>query len=168
MVSLSPLCFSTFSVIWQRFSCLYSFSSSFNFIQWSFSTAKSSRLKVLFFILISIRYGPLAWIGWYVSVSESQRIFCVSLPRTDYSLCIYHLFVWRHLSFLHKNHLLRSPSTLSCTWSFIPFLLVYCIRLLCVTDSSHSLHSPSLPFSCELIMFALTKRSYGIILYYYG
>ena len=47
----------------------------------------------LFFIvlLINIWFDLLAGIRWFVFISKSQRISCVSFPRTDYGLCIYHL-----------------------------------------------------------------------------
>ncbi len=41
------------------------FSLSFRFILWSAGTAKSTILKILFFLLIIIRSGLLAWIKSY-------------------------------------------------------------------------------------------------------
>ena len=34
---------------------------------------------------------------------KSQRILCLSFSRTDSKLCIYHLFAWSNLSFLHSS-----------------------------------------------------------------
>ena len=77
------------------------FSLSFSFILWSARTAKSMILQVLLFLFIIIRSGLLAEIRWFVCVSKSHRSLCVSFSRTDAWLCIYHLFVWSNLNFLH-------------------------------------------------------------------
>ena len=79
------------------------FSFSFNFTLWSAGTTKSTIWQVLFFLLTITRYGRLAEIRWAVCISKSQRIFCVTFSRTDSGLCIYHLFVWSKLNFLHNS-----------------------------------------------------------------
>ena len=63
------------------------------------SPAKSTFLKVLFFLLITIRSGLLAKIRWSVCMLKSQKSLCVSFSMTDAGLCIYHLFVWSNLNF---------------------------------------------------------------------
>ena len=73
---------------------LYLFYFSFNFTLWSPVKAKSTILQVLSFLLIIIRSGRLAEIRWSVCMSKSHWSLCVSFPRTDAGLCIYHLFVW--------------------------------------------------------------------------
>ena len=56
----------------------------------------------LFFLLSITRSGCLAEIRWSVCVSKSQRILYISFSRMDSGLCIYHLFVWSNLNFLHN------------------------------------------------------------------
>ena len=63
------------------------FSYSFSFILWSAGTAKSTILQNIFFLLIIIRSGHLAGIRWSVWTGAGS--------------CIYHLFVWSNLHFLH-------------------------------------------------------------------
>ena len=54
------------------------------------------------FLLIIIKSGLLAEIRWSVCMSKSHRSLCVSFSRTGAAgLCIYHLFVWSNLNFLH-------------------------------------------------------------------
>ena len=53
------------------------------------------------FILLIIRCRLLAEIRWSVCMSKSHRSLCVPFSRTDAGLCIYHLFVWPNLNFLH-------------------------------------------------------------------
>ena len=55
----------------------------------------------LFLLLIVIRYGLLPMIRWSVCKSKSHRSLCVPFSRTCAGLCIYHLFVWSNLNFLH-------------------------------------------------------------------
>ena len=75
------------------------FSLSFNFILLSAWTAKSTILQVFFFLMIIIRLGCHAKIRWSVRISKSQRSLWVSFSRTDFELCIYHLFVWSYFKF---------------------------------------------------------------------
>ena len=42
-------------------------------------------------------------IRWPVCISNSQRIFYFSFSMPDSGLCIYHLFVWSNLNFLHNS-----------------------------------------------------------------
>ena len=89
------------------------FSISFSFILWSAWTAKSTILKILFFLLIIIRSGLLAEIRSSVCTSKFQRSLCVSFSRTAAGLCLYHLFVWSNLNFLHISQWITWP-TQSC------------------------------------------------------
>ena len=102
------------------------FSHSFNFILWSAGTAKSTILKIFFFffLLIIIRSGLLAYIRGYVCMSKSHRSLCVSFSRTVAGLCIYHLFVWSNLNFLHISQWITLP-TQSCL-----VLYSFCANLL--------------------------------------
>ena len=52
------------SLAWSRY--LSPFSHSFDFTLWSASTAKSTIMQVLFFLLIIIRSGHLAEIWWFL------------------------------------------------------------------------------------------------------
>ena len=55
-----------------------------------------------FFLLIIKGSGRLVEIRWSHCMSKVQRSLCVSFSRTDSGLCIYHLFVWSNLNFLHN------------------------------------------------------------------
>ena len=91
-----------------------------------------------FFLLIIIRSGLLAKIRWSVCMSKSHRSLCVSFSRTDAGLCIYHLFVWSNLNFLHisQSCLLYSLPTQSCLvlYSFCANLLHSLIMWLIVSS----------------------------------
>ena len=130
------------------------FSYSFSFILWSAGTAKSTILQILFFLLIIIRSGLLAEIGWSVCMSKSHRSLCVSFSRTSAGLFKYHLFVWSNLNFLHISQWITLP-TQSCLvlYSFCPIMLHLLIMWLIISSlSSHSLH---LLFCCVLSILAL-------------
>ena len=77
------------------------FSHSFRFNLWSAGTAKLTILQILFFLLIIITSGRLAGIRWSVCMFKSHRSLCVLFSWTGAGLCIYHLFVWSNLDFLH-------------------------------------------------------------------
>ena len=79
------------------------FSHSFSFILWSAGMAKSTILQILFFfcccwLLLGLVFWPR--LG-DLSACQSHNSLCVSFSRTDAGLCIYHLFVWSNLNFLH-------------------------------------------------------------------
>ena len=116
--------FHSFSNSLARFRYLSFFSLSFSFIQWSAETAKSKILQVFFFLLITIRSGLLAEIRWSIWMSKSQRSLCMSFSRTDIKLCIYHLFVWSNLNFLHISQWIPLPTQLCLVlYSFCAYLL---------------------------------------------
>ena len=77
-----------------------------------------------FFLLIIIRSGLLTEIRWSVCISMSHRSLCVLFSRTGAGLCIYHLFVWSNLNFLHISQWITLP-TQSCLalYSFCANLL---------------------------------------------
>ena len=111
-------------------------------------------LQVLFFLLIIIRSGLLAEIRWSVCISRSHRSLCVLFSRAGAGLCIYHLFVWSNLNFLHICQWITLP-TQSCLflYSFCANLLHSLIIWLMVSSlSPHSLH---LLFCCVLSILAL-------------
>ena len=126
------------------------FSHSFSLIQWSAGTLKSTILQILFFLLIIIRSGLLA----EIRKSKSPRSLCVSFSRTGAVLCIYHLFVWSNLNFLHISLWITLP-TQSCLvlYSFCANLLHLLIMWLMV--SSLSWHSLLLLLCCVLSILVL-------------
>ena len=71
---------------------------------------KSTFRQVLFLLLTITRTGCLAKIRWSVCISKSQRGLCVSFSRTSSGLCIYHLFVWLNLNFLHNSQWITFPT----------------------------------------------------------
>ena len=124
---------------------LFFFSFSFNFTLWSTGT----------FLLIIIRSGLLAEIRWSVWISESHMNLCVSFSRTGVGLCIYYLFVWSNLNFLHNSQWITFP-TQSCQvlYSFRANLLHSLIMWLMVSYllPTYNLH---LLFCCVLFILAL-------------
>ena len=85
---------------------------------------------------------------------KSHRSLCVSLSRTDAGLCIYHLFVWSNLNFMHISQWITLP-TQSCLvlYYFCANLLHSLIMWLMV--SSLSPHRQHLLFCCVLSILAL-------------
>ena len=127
------------------------FSHSFSFILWSAWTVKSTILQFfIFFWLIIFRSGFLA--RWSVCMLKSHRSLCALFSRTCAGLCIYHLFVWSNLNFLHISRWITLP-TQSCLvlYSFCAKLLHSLIMWFMVSYlSPHSLH---LLFCCVLSIF---------------
>ena len=120
---------------------LFFFSHSFSFILWSAGTAKSIILQILFFLLIIIRSGLLAEIRWFVFMSKSHRSLCVLFSWTGAGLCIYHLFVWSNLNFLHISQITLPTQSCLVLYSFCANLLHSLIMWLIVLSTSpHRLH----------------------------
>ena len=103
LVLLSLLSPTVFFSSLARSTYLYLFLLSFSFTLWSAKTTKTSVWRVLFFLLTITRSDRLAAITSSVCSSKSQRSLCASFSRTDSGLCIYHLFVWFDLNFLHNS-----------------------------------------------------------------
>ena len=111
----------------------------------------------LFLLLITIRSGLLAENRWSVYMSKSHRSLYMSFSRTAAGLCIYHLFVWSNLNFLHIFQWIILP-TQSCLvlYSFCACLLHSLIMWLIVSSlSPHNLH---LLFCCILSILAFVMR----------
>ena len=146
-----------------RSSYLSFFTPYFSFILWSAETVKSTILKVLFLLLIIIRSGLLANIRWSVCMSKSHRSLCVLFFRTGAGLCIYNLFVWSNLNFLHMSQWITLP-TQSCLvlYSFCANLLHSLIMRLMV--SFLLLHSLHLLFCCILSILAFLRRCFVLLL----
>ena len=107
------------------------------------------------FLLIIIRSGLLAEIRWSVRMLKSHRSLYVLSLRTGARLCIYHLFVWSNLNFLHISQWITLPTQSSIVlYSFYANLLHSLIMWLMVSSlSPHSLH---LVFCYVLSILALT------------
>ena len=141
--------FHSFLLFPSKVQVLILFLLSFSFILWSPGTAKSTILQVLFFLLITIRSGLLAEIRGSFCMSKSHSSLCVSFSRKTTLFCIYHLFVWSNLNFLHisqwitlptKSCLVLYSSCASSLYSLIVWLMVSSLL-------PHSLH---LLFCCIL------------------
>ena len=89
-----------------------------------------------------------------VCMLKSHGSLCVLFSRTGAGLCIYHLFVWSTLNFLHISQLITLPVQ-SCLvlYSFCANLLHSLIMWLMVTSLSQ--HSPHLLFCCVVSILVL-------------
>ena len=135
---------------------------SFHFISVLFTgqPEQQSRQFCKFSFLLS---GLLAEIRWSVCTSKSYRSFCVSFSMTGAGLCIYHLFVWSNLNFLHISQWITLPSQ-SCLvlYSFCANLLHSLIIWLMVSSlSPHSLHLLS---CCVLSILVLIRLVLVVLL----
>ena len=144
-----------------RYLSLFSFSFVFTLGQpeWQSSLFGWFSFLLLFFITWS---GRLAEIRWSVWISKSQRSSCISFSWTVSCLCIYHLFVWTYLNFLHNSQWITFP-TQSCLvlYSLCSNLLHPLIIWLIVSfQSPQNLHQL---FYCVLSIFALTWRCFVLI-----
>ena len=86
------------------------FSFSFSFTLRSAGTAKPTIRQVLFFLLTIARSGRLAEIRWPVCMTKSSRILYIPFSGTDSGLCLYHMFVWSNLNFLHNSQWITLPA----------------------------------------------------------
>ena len=110
--------------------------------------------SLFFFLLIIIKSGLLAGIGWSVCMLKSHRSLFELFSRTGARLCIYHLFVSSNWNFLHISQWITLP-TQPClpVYSLCANLLHSLIMWLIVSSlSPHSLH---LLFCCVLSILAL-------------
>ena len=137
-----------------RYLSLFSF--SFSFTLRSVRTAKSTIRQVLFFWLTLTRFGHLVEIRWSVCISKSQRSLCISFSRTNSKLCIYHLFIWSNLNFLHNSQWITFLTQLCLVlYSFCNNLL-YSLSMWLII-SSLPLHNLHLLFYSVLSSLTLTK-----------
>ena len=96
----------------------------------------------LFLLLIIIRSDLLVEIWWSLCMPKSHKSLWMSFSRTGAGLCIYHLFVWSNLNFLHISKWITLP-TQSCLalYSFCANLMHSLIMWLIVSSlSPHGLH----------------------------
>ena len=102
-------------LVWTSFLCSTVFSiplqgqsiyPSFHFLsillcgQWN---SKVHNFASSLLLLIILRSRRLAYNKWSVCMSKSQCSLCLLFSRTDVVLCIYHLFIWSTLNFLHRS-----------------------------------------------------------------
>ena len=130
----------------------------FTLLQFYFVISRDSEVhnfcKFSFLLLIILRSGHLAEIRWSVCMSKSHRSLCVSFSRKGAGLCIYHLFVWSYLDFLHISQWIPLPSqSYLVLYPFCANLLHSLIMWLMVSSlSPHNLH---LLFCCVLSILNL-------------
>ena len=150
--------FHIFFYILSRSRYLSFFSLSFSFIlyqpvQQSLQFFKFSCFLLLLIIMAS---GLLADLRWSVCISNSHRSLCVSFCRTAAGFCVYHLFVWSKLNFLHISKRTTLPTQLSLVlYSFWSNLMQSLIMWLIV--SSLSLQNLHLQFCCVLSILVLIR-----------
>ena len=90
-----------------RFSSLFTFFFSFTLL--SAGTAMSTIRPVPLFLLTITRSSRLVEINWFICISKSQRMLYISFSRTYSWLCIYDLFIWSNLNFLHNSQSITLP-----------------------------------------------------------
>ena len=135
------------------------FSLSFSFVLCSAGTVKSTILQVLFLLLITIRSGLLAEIRWSICMSKFHRSLCMSFSRTDAELCIYHLFVWSDLNFMHISLPTQSCLVLySFCAKFRHLLIMWLMVSFRLPQNLHLL------FCCLLYSRFDMISSYGVVL----
>ena len=93
-------------------------------------------LFFFFFLLIITRSCRLAEIQWSVCISKSSRTSS-ALSRTDSGLCIYHLFLWSNVNFLHNSLWITFP-TQSCLFLYSFYAICYS-SLVCSKNGSEDL-----------------------------
>ena len=129
----------------------------FNFFQFYSVVSRYYRVDNFassLFLLITIRSDLLAEIWRCVCMSKFHRSLCVSFSRTDAGLCMYYLFVWSNLNFLHISQWIPLPTqSYLVLYSFCTNLPHSLIMWLMV--SSLSPHNQHLLFCCVLSVLAL-------------
>ena len=99
----------------------------FSFLQ--FYSMVSGDCKVQNFVsslslLIIIRSGRLAKIGWSVCMSKFHWSLCVSFSGTHAGLCINHLFVWSYLNCFHNSKWI----IICCVWYSTDFDFAFYLK----------------------------------------
>ena len=145
---------------------LFFFLLEFSFTLLSAGSIKFPIRQVLFFLLIILRFSCLDEIKWSIRISKFPRSLCVAFSRTDSQLCIYHLFVWSNLSFLHNSKGIPLLTQLSLVlYSFWPTLLHLLIMWLIISFLSSRIYITVLLYliySCFDMI-----GPYGAVLYCY-
>ena len=164
LVSPSPSCSIVFSVLLLGLSnyLTFHFLSVLPTDQLKPQSSSFDRFSFLLSLIITW-CGRLAEIKWSVCISKSQERLCVSYSRTESVLCIYHLFVWSNLNFLHDFTSI-TLTTQSCLVLDL-FVQICCNRLLCdwsfrlCYDITYFCYFQRLVYFCFDIV-----GSYGIVL----
>ena len=110
---------------------------------------------VFCFLLTITKSGRLAEIRWFVCISKSQIILCISFSWTDSGLCIYHLFLWSNFNFLHNSQLI----TLLTKSGLVLYSICANLRhslIMWLILSSLSPHNLHLLFCCVLSILIFT------------
>ena len=109
------------------------FSLIFTVVRWDGKDLTLSSLSLFFFffffLLIITWSGFLVSIRWSVFISKSERI--LSYPPGRILVCGCTIWQYGQNSIFYIIHN-KSPSPPNRVWSYTPFVLVCCIRLLCV------------------------------------
>ena len=101
-ITLSLSCFTVFQFPC-KFHVLIFLLAFFQFYSVVSLDSKVHNFASFHFFVIITRSVCLAEIWWSVCISNSQRSLCISFSWTDAGLCIYDLFVWSNLNFLHNS-----------------------------------------------------------------
>ena len=99
--------------------------------------------------------------------SKSYWSLCVSFPRTDSGLCIYHLIAWLNFSLLHNSQCIHFPTQLYLILYSFCFNLLHSLIMWLIV-SSLSPHNLLLPFcyvfsSLALILLVLMMMFWAAI-----
>ena len=111
----------------------------FFFILWSSGLILRNG-KFFYFLSIITRSDVLAGIKWFVGILKSPTTLSVSFSRTDSTLCIYHLFVWSNVNFLHNSQWITfSAHSCLALYSFCACLqyLIIISSILLLENFSH-------------------------------
>ena len=147
--------FHSFFMSLVRFKFLSLFLLFFIFIVvcWDSKVHYTTGSPFFFFWLIITWFDLLAGISWFVCISKSLRIMCISLSKMDSGLCIYYLFIWSNFNFLHNSQWISFPFlSYLVLYSFLASLLHSLMRLIISFLSTYNQH---LLFCCELSIFPL-------------
>ena len=89
-------------------------------------------------------------------MSKSHRSFYLSFSRIAAGLCIYHLFIWVNLNFLHITQGITLPTQPSLVLYFFCANLLHSL-IMWLMVSSLSQHNLHLLFCCVLSILALIR-----------
>ena len=120
---------------------LFRFLSILLYVQPAQQSPQFSKFSSFLLLLTVMRCGRLAEIRGSVCISKFQRSLRVSSSWTDSGLCIYYLFVWSNLNFLHNSLWINLPIK-SCLvlYSFYASLLHSLMWLIVSSLSPHNRH----------------------------
>ena len=102
---------------------LFTFFQFYSVVSWDSKVHNFATSLFFLLLLIIIRSSLLAEIRRSVCMSKSHTSSCASFSMTDAGLCIYTLFSWSNLNFLHISQLITFP-----TQSFL-VLYSFCANL---------------------------------------